>query len=288
MSLRLAWPLLALTLLSGCSRLSLAWNLAPWYLEKKAAVFLDVPERDRDAFGRDVEALLERWAREQGPALAGLAHELALAVEEGDQDKALKGLFEALPAQWDALAEPALAPGAAWLVRKDAQGLQDLEAAFARIAQEEAAKQAQASSPGQRTKRLRGNLEDWLGSLSPEQERRLPGWSDSMAFPREQAYADRRRRRARLLETLRAGKGQAAVEAQLRLWWIAPEKDREPAYAKAMAAYNLELRRVSGELLASLDPAQRSHLSARLNGYGHELAKIAAKHGALIAELPGK
>ena len=271
--------LLALAL-GACSRVDLGWRAAPWLLEREGAQWLGLQGEEREAFGRDGRAWLAASGAHMAPKLGRLGRRLAKDIEMGHDGQALALLFDELPQAWDELLGPAVPSLGAWLARDPAKRAEALQAAFdARNAKDFKRWADPARARADREKRLRQGLKDWLGALSPLQEQGLAAWAQEAEFPAELWRADRLRRQQALLTALRRGAAEAEIRALLQAWWLQPEKDRDPAYHRALEAYRQRVRAACGRLLQSLQPAQRERLSQRLLALAQDLEGIAAKSG---------
>jgi hypothetical protein len=203
---------------------------------------------------------------------------LATDLEQGADERALDDLFVRLPALWDQIAGSAVPALTAWLLIEPAARADALQANFERRQrrrQQDQPEQAAADPAStRRHQRLRQNIYDWIGPLSPQQEDGLRDWAHARAFPTQLWRADRQRRQQALLTELRAGADAEKIEALLRTWWIQPEQDRAPAYQQALTDYRQRVRSEAGRLLASLSPAQRERLVRRVRALARDLGAI--------------
>lgn len=273
----LAAVLAVLWLGTACSRVDWGWRLAPWYLEREGARWLGLSGTQRDAFGRDARAWLQEQRSQSVPALAALADTLASDLEQGADEQALDDLFVRLPALWDQIAGSAVPAVTAWLGNEPQARADALQANFERRQRRRQAEpERNEADPAstRRHQRLRQNLADWIGPLSPQQEEGLRAWAHERAFPSQAWRADRHRRQEALLGALRGGADAGKIEALLRAWWIQPELDRDPAYQQALTSYRQRVRIEAARLLASLSPGQRERLARRVKALAQDLHGI--------------
>lgn len=285
---RARWALIALLLgllAPACSRISLGWRAAPWILKLEGADWLGLQGAEKDAFGKDARAWLQQTASRQGAPLAALFRQAAEALQGRQDDEVLGLLFERGPELWDRVLESAVPPLAATLAQDPSRRAGALQKTFDQRNERDFQRwSSPEKARADQERRLRAGLKDWIGELSEAQENGLQRWSQEAGFPVEAWKADRLRRQQGLLQALRHSEPQEALQARLHAWWIEPEKDRDPAYQRALAAYRQRLRLACGRLLASLSAGQRERLQQRVNALAEDLEGIARQS----AEKAGK
>lgn len=276
--LRLGGPatlLLLGLLLSSCSRVVLGWRVAPWVLEHEGARWLGLTGAERKRFGAEGRRWLQQVGRDLAPELARLSAAVSEAVARGDDAEALARVFNDLPPLWDRLLEPALEPLSGWMTRDPLRCAAALEKVFAEGEARDARRPSQPERlAAERERKMRDGLKDWVGELTPAQEGPLREWG-ALPYPLELYRADRARRQAALLQRLRSRADAPSVRRELERWWMEPEKDRDPAYEKALQEYRRRSREVGLRILRSLHPAQREYLSRRLRALAEDFAAVA-------------
>lgn len=278
--MRRALSALALALLfsGACSRISLGWRAAPWLLEREAAEWLGLDDAERKAFGAEGRAWLQHSGAHLGPALGLSARSIARDLRMGHDKQVMDALFVELPKRWDEALAPALPPLAAWLARRPEARAAALQKAFdERNARDQKRYSDPDRSVADREKRLRKSLQEWVGTLSPEQEEGLALWAREAEFPSQAWLSDRQQRQAALLKSLQPGVTAAQLQAQLEAWWLTPEKGRDPAYQRQLEAYRGRVQAALLRLLKSLRPEQREHLAARFAALGEDFEAIGLK-----------
>lgn len=270
--------LLALMLLlAGCSRLSLGWRMAPWWLNKEAVRWTGADAQERQDLRRDVGALLHEIGVRVAPKAAAWSRVLARDLDEKKDEQALDQLFVGSQKLWQETAGLALDPSAAWLAKDGPRRAQALEKVFAERARSEAKAVDGRRAVSDRARRLRDGLKDWLGDVREAQLDKIDDWAQRAAYPREPLSRDRQRRELALLGALKKGAPAATVREELKRWWLEPDKDREAGARTALERYRADLRQALAELLKGCDEAQRQHLSRRLRALAEDLDGIARR-----------
>ncbi len=266
----------ALLLAAACSSLSVGWSLAPWYLEHKAQALLQLQGPAKDHLRAELRVFLHRSAVEEGPALAGLGEALALALRQGRDADAVDLVFGPLEKEWQRVMGPALLPAAGLVALAQPAALQagfkkDNVAAFARW---------QGWTRKEGAQRLEQRLQEWLGPLQPAQVKAAAAGAQAGPFPSLAWREERLRDQKQLVAEVQAKAAPAEIEILLSQGWFMPwAATTHKGWPEDQARVQAWLR----QLLPTLSPAQRQHLSQRLEGYSGALRKIAADERAKVA-----
>jgi hypothetical protein len=271
---RLAALGLAACLAAGCTRIDLGWRLAPSWLRHEGGLLLGIGADEQAGLDKDIRDFMHGLALRFAPRAAAWSRHLGALVAQGKDQAAVDCLFDEGTRLWRSMLEPGIAPLAACMARRPQQRAQALAKAF-----NEKARQDLGRAPGSKeyadwTKRLKGALNDWIGALNPAQKARVGAFLAHSDYPAACLAQDRRRREQKLLAILKPGVSEQAVEAELRLWWMQPETDRDQDCQQALQDYRLKLRSMLVKLLASLSQHQREELAGRLAKAAQDLDAI--------------
>ena len=273
--------LLALALLvaltCACSRLSIGWRLAPYWLKHEAVRWLDAGVDERGALDRDVDAYLHRLALTLAPQAAGWSRHLAKLVAAGRDKEAVDSLFDGGILLWRGAKELGVDPAADWLARRPQERAKALRRQFDKELRRDQGRPAFSKEAADRAKRLREGLADWIGDLREEQQDLVVDFAAHAAYPDEAMAADRRAREQAILAALAASADRRALGDLLRRWWLDPEADRKKACVKAVQEYRLGLRATLCRLAGTLSAAQRDRLVRRLNALAQDLDAISRR-----------
>jgi hypothetical protein len=277
---------LALLFATGCSRLKMAYDLGPWYMEKEARDALpDLTKEQSQRLKQEIQ-IYARWhRREMLPAYAEALHILAdgLTATAGARTQRLAGPL--LSGLWAQTLEPLFRPGAVLLCSLSPQQIQAFRLKLE--ARTEKQRQLYLVDPEKafqrRLAKIRGYIEDYSSKLSPDQAAKLESLSRAFVIPYEAWINNKARRQQELLRLLSEKRGPAAVQAHLRDWWLSPRSGgtwREDWQwdEKAEADY-------TREVLNLLYPIQRQRLATKLTAMAAELEGILPEPG--LTPRPG-
>lgn len=273
---RLFALLLALLALAACSRLELVYRnldwLIPWKLDDYLSLdatqsaWLDARLDEHLAWHcrHELPRYLD-WLERQRPLLAGSPAADALEAPIGEAR---------------ALLQPSLAriaPDAARLLAGlSAAQIDELEKNLAA----ERARLHKRYLGGTREERLQRQvaraeerLEDWLGSLHPQQRAYLRQWALRHDGNLQPWLDNRAHWQQLLLGQLRAGQRESLV-ARLEPLLGSPERYWAADYRRALSRSQSALAELLSELWASATTDQRAHLTQRLDRLRDDLAGL--------------
>lgn len=181
-------------------------------------------------------------------------------------------------AGYDRVVERVLPDAAELLAGLDERQLAHLEHRFAED-NERFAKEWTKGTPQERrarsAKRMAEHLQEWTGRLSDAQ-RAIVSRRETLVAPLiEERLADRRYRQAETLALART-KDPGRIAAGLRRLLLEPDAWRRPEYVAELRAREAATSRMIAELSATLSPAQRAHLQARIREYMRDITRLAA------------
>ena len=273
--MRLTAALLVACLLSGCSMVRLAYESADSYLRYRAGAYLDVHGEQADELDAAIDAFHD-WHRKQAlPQYARFAGEAAQRVDDGLTPEDLVWGYDSLIAQTRIGLREAARRIAPLLGRLDAQQIAHIESRLAeenRRFEKEFLRGAEPARRERRAERVVKRLEDWVGRLSQAQVERVRQYSERVPLLAGMRLADHKRLQAAGLELLRSQRIEA-LPAFVAHW----DRDRDPAYATAIANARRELFALLLELDGMLSPGQRAHAVANLRRYAADFQLLSEK-----------
>jgi hypothetical protein len=272
-----AWAaaLAAALLVGGCSTTRVAYQYAEVYLRWKGNQYLDLHGAQRRALAAQIHDF-QAWHRSRAlPQYARLAREAAARIDAGLSPADIVWGYDSIMTQaGESLREAAqrLAP---LLDRLTPEQVAHLEQRFA----EENRKFAKENMTGSdaerrdlRVKRTRERLEDWVGSLSESQLRRVREFAGRAPLLDELADRDRERLQVKFLDIVRRHQARERLADAAVNW----RRGREPAYAAASDAYRREYFALLLDLERSLSPAQRERLLGHVRQFAQDFSALAA------------
>jgi hypothetical protein len=264
-------------LFCACSRMKMAYELGPWYLEKEAREALPslTAEQSR-RLKQDVQAYAH-WHRQQAlPAYAEALHSLAAGLSGSAAARSSRLAGPLLTGLWAQSVEPLIKPSAALLCSMDHAQLQAFREKLAQRSRRQ--RQLYLDNPEKafqrRFKTLRSYMEDYAGGLSAPQVQRFETLSRSFVIPYRAWIEHKERQQQELLRLLEEHHGVEAVQGFLRDWWLGPRSGGEGREAwqwdeKAQDDY------VKGTL-DLLDPLQRQRVAVRLENLARDFETLHA------------
>lgn len=246
-------------LLAACTTARFAYNQAPhfsyWWLDSH----FDFDDAQAEQVRGDIDAFFSWHRREELPAVAGLLRQWqAMAARELTAQEVC-AQFETVRARLVGTGERLIVPFARLAPLLSAAQLEHLQRRQAR-SNEEFARDFLRGSPEQRLQRRLDQAvsrsETFYGPLSAAQRELLRRWLAEAPWDPERAQAERQRRQADLLQTLRR------IQA-------------EPAQAQPALQAHLQ------RLQHSPTPGHQAHSDA---GVRHSCAQFAALHNSTTPE----
>lgn len=263
--MRRAAAVLLLALLSGCSAIKFAYNNADTWLRWQAGKYVELEGDQAQEFDRRLASFLA-WHRAVAlPQYARLAAEAGARLERGATREDMEWGYDALQAQAREGLRRAAGEAGDFLDRLSPAQIAQIERRFAEGNRKFAREWLEGTPEARRARRherLTGLLQDWLGELDDAQREQVRRYNESAPLNGERRDLERRRRQAELLALLRAGDSAQRLGA----WALAWERPRGADGFLDMLA----------ELERSLSPRQRSHVIARLGGFGRNFQVLAA------------
>ena len=127
-------------------------------------------------------------------------------------------------------------------------------------------------------KRLYSRIDDWTGTLSPEQERRIDALVGDAPFIHRLRYEDRRRRQREFLQLMASrGSDARAFTERLRHFLANWEEGRDPEYDRLYKDWEQRQADLYVAVYKMLTPQQRALALHRLQGYIDDFTQISRR-----------
>jgi len=268
---------LACSLLAGCSTFSLAYNFADWILLWKIDGYFDISaEQEQFLEGRLTE--LHTWHRiETLPLYAAFLRRVQEQWRDGLTHDEIDGIVATYHELRADLIQRIVPHGALFLTTVDTEQIRHLEQALLKE-NLRLVNRVGGDPEERRARRIESTLdwlEDWLGSLTPEQEHRIIEWLGHVPDTTDQWLAYRRHRQEELVRLLQSQQHPTVVESQLRDWLATPEKGAPPDYAQSLDQMRKSLKALAWNIDRTLTPQQRTHAVQKLDQLIQELEGLA-------------
>jgi hypothetical protein len=252
--------------LAGCSFLSL-YRYADWVILWQADHYLDLTSDQRHDLSQRLTPLLARHRHEALPQYETVLMQGRQRLERGLTSQDIDWVYANYDRLRADLFDRVIADSGVVLASVDSRQVRTLEAAF----QKDHAKVAQimqAPAPERLKKRADAIidwLDDWLGSLSKDQEARIRQWA--LALPDNQQFwaSYQQQRQQELLALLRQPHTPKSVARELSaLLVVYPDQTGPPAYQEAIHQMRTAVKTMAlaVDQQATLD--QRRHAVTKL------------------------
>lgn len=266
--------LAAAALLGGCSATQFMYENAGTLIRWRATSYLDVHGEQARQLDARIEAFLA-WHRAQAlPQYVRFAEEAGTRLARGLSREDLEWAWSRGRAELSVSLRQAATAAAPLLDQLDSAQIAHLEARIAednRKFAEEHLEGSEAKRRAERAKRNVKRLQEWFGTLTPQQRERVQRYSERAPLTEVLRDADRRRRQAELLAMVR----KREATRRLADWADAWDRGRAPQYEAAAAAQRAAFFELLLELDRSLSAEQRSEAVARLAEYARDFTLLA-------------
>jgi hypothetical protein len=252
--------------LAGCSFLSL-YRYADWIILWQADHYLDLSSDQRHDLAQRLTPLLARHRHEALPQYETFLVQSRQRLERGLTSQDIDWVY----ANYDRLRadffDRVIADSGGVLASVDSSQVRTLEAAF----QKDHAKTARfVQSPAPERLKKRADtiidwLDDWLGSLSKDQEARIRQWS--LALPDNQQFwaSYQQQRQQELLALLRQPRTPKSVARELSaLLVVYPDQTGPPAYQDAIHQMRTAVTTMAVAVDQQITADQRRHAATKL------------------------
>lgn len=256
---------LLLLVVAGCSRVTLAYNTADFFIERYADDYLSLSSDQMAAWEPKLEAALARHRSEELPYIAAFFDLAYKGARRGFDKTTVDCLLDELEEVYRRSARLAAAVTAPLLAELSQRQVHDLAEKF-RKEQADDAKDDRAGKARRERKRAEHyikSVESWVGPLSKPQRRMVREVAASMpdAGPAWDAYNDGKRRA--LVRLLSQGAGESRIRRFLTDW-LADFRDLPPNLQEAHIAMRKSIAQLFLRLDPSFSPKQRSRFAGRL------------------------
>jgi hypothetical protein len=252
--------------LAGCSIVSF-YRYADWVILWQADHYLDLTSDQRHDLAQRLTPLLARHRHEALPQYETFLVESRQRLERGLTNQDIDWVY----ANYDRLRadffDRVIADSGVLLASVDSSQVRSLEAAF----QKDHAKTARfVQSPAPERLKKRADtiidwLDDWLGSLSKDQEARIRQWS--LALPDNQQFwaSYQQQRQQELLALLRQPRTPKSVARELSaLLVVYPDQTGPPAYQDAIHQMRTAVTTMAVAVDQQVTADQRRHAATKL------------------------
>jgi hypothetical protein len=276
------WTIVSLyaALLAGCTGLRLGYPQADIILGWRANTYFDLDHDQRRDFATRLDRLLAWHRFDQLPEYAAF---LTAAI-----DKAGRGLkyediawfVDGFRARYRIIVNRGVADAAEILSTLTPEQIDVLQKQFAKdnrkFADDNELDKGSEKRKRARLKKTLGQIDDWTGSLTREQERRIAELLDAIPLMEHLRHQDRMRRQREFVELLKLRHHKLEFASSLHQWLLDWDHGRAAEYERLSAeVFDLRLHfYIAVDKL--LSPAQRQTALKRLQKYVDDCKALSA------------
>jgi hypothetical protein len=252
--------------LAGCSIVSF-YRYADWIILWQADHYLDLTSDQRRDLSQRLTPLLARHRQEAIPQYKTFLVQSRQRLERGLTNQDIDWVYANYDRLRADLFDRVIADSGILLASVDSSQVRTLEAAFQKD-HTKAARFVQAPAPERLKKRadtIIDWLDDWLGSLSKDQEARIRQWS--LALPDNQQFwaTYQQQRQQELLALLRQPRTPERVARELSaLLVVYPDQTGPPAYQDAIHQMRTAVKTMALAIDQQVTADQRHHAVTKL------------------------
>lgn len=261
----LAGILLAPAVFAGCAT-SLLYNHADWLIARQIDGYFDLSRSQRSFLSSRLNGILNRHRREALPQYEAVLHEAAMRVQRGLTETDV----EWMGTEYDRLRADLFgrfsADGAEFIrLVNDPQIPRLRQSLQARLSKEEGLlHDDRGTRLTKRTERILSLTREWLGGLSPSQEREISRAAMNLPDILPSWYVHQMERNRQLIDLVEARRN-GDTPGRLNEWLVNQDKTADPEFRDMLRQFKGRV----GDLLLTIDrlatAEQRRHVIAKLD-----------------------
>jgi hypothetical protein len=280
--LRAATAVLCLALAAGCTLIRLGYGQIDTIASWNANDYFDLNVDQRQDFSRRFDRLHEWHRYEQLPDYAAFLGATQARLKKGLTREDVLWVMDGVKARYRTLVRQGADDAAALLMTVTPEQIETLKKRWDKDNQRFVREYRLKEGPRERheasMKRLYSRIDDWTGSLSPEQERRIDALVGDAPFIHQLRYEDRLRRQREFLKLMASrGSDQQAFAERLRHFLSNWEEGRDPEYDRLYKDWEQRQADLYVAVVKMLTPHQRAIALNRLQGYINDFTRLSQR-----------
>lgn len=267
-----------LILLAGCSSLSF-YRYADWIILWQVDHYVDLTSYQRHDLAQRLTPLLARHRHEAIPQYESFLVQFRQRFERGLTGQDLDGVYASYDRFRADLFDRVVDDGGVLLASVDSRQVRILEAALQKD-HEKAARLVQDPAPERLKKRADatlGWLEDWLGSLSKDQEAQIREWSLALPDSQQAWVAYQQQRQQELLALLHQSRTPERIAGELRTMFVYQDHTAPQAYQDAVRQMRAAIKTMALAIDQQVTADQRRHAVTKLQRLIDQLHDLQAE-----------
>jgi hypothetical protein len=267
-----------LILLAGCSSLSF-YRYADWIILWQVDHYFDLTADQRHDVAERLTPLLARHRHEAIPQYEAFLVQVRQRFERGLTSQDIDWAYATFDRFRADLFDRVVADGGALLASVDSRQVRILEAALQKD-HEKASRLVQDPAPERLKKRADatlGWLEDWLGSLSKDQEAQIREWSLALPDSQQAWVAYQQQRQQELLALLHQSRTPERIAGELRTMFVYQDHTAPQAYQDAVRQMRAAIKTMALAIDQQVTADQRRHAVTKLQRFIDQLHDLQVK-----------
>jgi hypothetical protein len=269
---------------AGCTGLRIGYPQADIILGWRANTYFDLDRDQRRDFSARLDRLLAWHRYEQLPEYATFLTTAINKAEHALKTEDIAWFIDGFRARYRLVVDRGIADAADVLSTLAPEQVTTLQKQFAKdnrkFADEFELDSGVEKRKRARLKKMLGQIEEWTGNLSHEQESKIAALLEPIPLIEHLRHQDRVRRQHEFVDILKMRHSKPEFSTRLHHWLLEWDAGRSPEYAKLSSeVYGQRLQFfVAVEKLLTRE--QRHHVIARLQNYIDDCKSLSARRGA--------
>lgn len=254
-----------LLLLAGCS-LTFAYRYADWLILWQLDHYFDLTGEQRRDLAQRLKPLLARHRQEAIPQYEGFLVQVRQRFVRGLTNEDIEWVYASYDGLRADLFDRLVADGGVFLASVDQQQVRNLEESLQKD-NEKAARLVQTPAQVRLKKRADATidwLEDWLGSLSKDQQAQIREWSLALPDQQQAWITYQQHRQQELLVLLHQPRTPDRVARELRVMLVYPDHTAPQDYQDAVRQMRTAVKTMAFAIDQRLTADQRHHALTKL------------------------
>ena len=278
---RLTLLLLLIALLAGCSALRVTYRQADALIAWRANDYFDLNPLQKHDLDTRLERLLTWHRYEQLPDYAVFTSVAIAKARQGLKKDDIIWFMDGLKARYRVIVNRGSNDAAAMLATLAPEQINALQKQWDKVnrkfVREKALEGGVEKRKRARLQKTLDQVQDWTGSLTPEQEQKIAVLLDAIPLIEHLRHADRIRRQQEFLQLLKLRANPQEFRPRLQAWLLDWERGRAPAYGKLSGEVYVKRIEFYLALDKLLTPGQRQIVLRRAQEYVEDFQALAAK-----------
>jgi hypothetical protein len=270
---------LVLAVSAGCTMMRLGYAHLDTFAVSMADDYFDLEPTQKHEFNTRFERLHDWHRREQLPEYAAFLKEATARLHRGVTREDVAWMLDGLDERYRAIARRGADDAIALLLTVTPAQIEVLQRRWerdnAKFVREHRLNRGAEEQRSERVKRTVKQIEEWAGDLSEEQEQKIAAISHRPPSIERARHEERLRRQGEFLKVMELRGNREAFAQRLRHWLLHWEEGRTPEQAKLFRQAREKRIEIYVATANMLTPAQRTHLTSRVQGYIGDFTRLA-------------